>query len=135
MCVVVIIAIVWSAIGTKHLFRLDRFPIYLCFLLAVFAGWMTSLEIYGVDIVMSEWQHTGYVTAIEQSSIIGVTKVFFKTDNSSSQEDIYCVKEETQLIPILQNASANSYKVTIKYLEYLHGGWLCEEGFTITAIE
>ena len=61
--------------------------------------------------------HTGYVTAIQQEGLIFHNyKVFFKTDNSSSQEDSYCVRrDKTELAEQLREANKTRKLVTIFY--------------------
>lgn len=62
-------------------------------------------------------QHNGYVTAIEQGGIIYHNYgVYFKTDNSGSQEDQYCVRESDEtLIAQLIEFNKSKTPVTIHY--------------------
>lgn len=62
-------------------------------------------------------QHTGYVTAIDERGYIWKNyDVYFKTDNSSSQEDTYCVHRNNQeLAQELKEASQNRQQITITY--------------------
>lgn len=62
-------------------------------------------------------QHKGYVTAVEQGGIVFHNyNVYFKTDNSSSQEDIYCVQSgDSALAYELRRANQEKTLVTIKY--------------------
>lgn len=66
---------------------------------------------------LREGKHTGYVTAIEQKGYLFPNyKVYFKTDNSSSQEDDYCVnRENKKLAELLKTASAKRQLVTISF--------------------
>jgi len=61
--------------------------------------------------------HSGYVTAVDQRGYIFRNyTVYFKTDNSSSQEDVYCVREnETAKADALRVASKNRQRVTLNY--------------------
>lgn len=61
--------------------------------------------------------HTGYVTAVDQRGYIFKNyDVYFKTDNSSSQEDLYCVnRANEQLVMALKQASRDRKLVTIGY--------------------
>ena len=60
-------------------------------------------------------QHTGYVTAIEKEGIFWKTwRVYIKTDPQSSQEDKYCVEDES-LISKLQKMQENRQLVTLDY--------------------
>lgn len=62
-------------------------------------------------------EHSGFVTAIESTGIIWQNwRVYFKTDNSSSQEDVYCLpRESTELLAKLKEASTQRKQVTINY--------------------
>ena len=67
-------------------------------------------------------EHTGSITAIETTGIFfKTTTVYFKSDVQSSQEDMYCLIDES-LIPELKLLSENKSKVTIKYIDYLVKG-------------
>lgn len=61
--------------------------------------------------------HTGYVTAVDQRGYIFKNyDVYFKTDNSSSQEDTYCAfRNDKELIAQLQQAGRDGTRVTIDY--------------------
>lgn len=61
--------------------------------------------------------HTGYVTAIEQRGLIFHNyAVYFKTDNSSSQEDEYCLHETQQNIAEkLKEYSKSRQLITVNY--------------------
>lgn len=66
-------------------------------------------------IISEDWEHTWQVTAIERSWIFRkTTDVYFKTDISSSQEDIYCV-ENDDVEKLLREYSKSKSNVTIKY--------------------
>ena len=66
---------------------------------------------------LGKGSHTGYVTAVDQRGIVFHNyDVFFKTDNSSSQEDQYCVYEnDLALANQLQTYSQQGKRVTITY--------------------
>lgn len=61
--------------------------------------------------------HSGYVTAVDQSGLVFHNyDVYFKTDLSSSQEDLYCVnRSNQQLADQLRNYVLTGEKVTISY--------------------
>lgn len=61
--------------------------------------------------------HTGYITAVEQEGLFFHTyKVYFKTDSSSSQEDVYCIREaSTGLAQMAKEAQRSNQKVTVVY--------------------
>jgi len=62
-------------------------------------------------------EHVGYVTAVEQKGYFFRNyRVYFKTDNQSSQEDEYCVnRNNTNLIDKLKKANTTRGLVTITY--------------------
>jgi len=61
--------------------------------------------------------HTGYVTAVDQRGYIWKNyDVYFKTDVSSSQEDIYCVhRSDQELVDVLRGFAMTGKTVTILY--------------------
>lgn len=61
--------------------------------------------------------HTGYVTAVDQDGVFFTNyQVYVKTDNSSSQEDIYCVNRSNKaLIDELRTYSKSRALVTVNY--------------------
>jgi hypothetical protein len=62
-------------------------------------------------------QHTGYVTAVDYRGYIFPNyEVYFKTDVSSSQEDVYCVSRDDKTIADeLKKAAKTKERVTISY--------------------
>lgn len=77
------------------------------------------LTINGWHIDTGKGQHTGYVTAIEQSGLWWKPwSAYVKTDLSSSQEDKYCVVADNALILRLQEAAAKKEPVKVLYREY-----------------
>ena len=62
-------------------------------------------------------QHTGYVSAVDQSGVLFPNyKVYFKTDTSSSQEDVYCVHRSFKdLADSLSEMSAEHRMIQIEY--------------------
>ena len=71
-------------------------------------------------------QHTGYVSAVEQSGIIWKTwTVYIKTDPQSSQEDTYCVTNPS-VVRQLQSASIERTLVTVHYsVPWMTWKWQC----------
>ena len=72
---------------------------------------------------LGQGEHSGYITAIDQRGYIFRNyEVYFKTDNSSSQEDMYCINRNNfKLIEKAKKANTSRKQVTITY----HGvrGW------------
>lgn len=62
--------------------------------------------------------HTGYVTAVDKGGVIVQNyRVYFKSDTTSSQEDLYCAYgSNEELGKKLNEARKNKTKVTISYV-------------------
>ena len=74
--------------------------------------------------------HTGYVTAVEQEGwLFKNYRVYVKTDNSSSQEDIYCLDRSRQdLVRTAQEVSKKRELVTVEFAGVRGFGWgLCHD--------
>jgi len=72
--------------------------------------------------------HTGYITAVDQRGFwVRNYEVYFKTDNSSSQEDVYCIHQaDTELAEQARELSRSRHLVTIEYEGVRGFGWdLC----------
>lgn len=80
--------------------------------------------------------HTGIVTAVETNGIIFKTnRVYFKTNDESTQEDTYCVIGR-QLKEELINKQRSKEIVTLHYDDYLFVGYsLCKGEPIITGVE
>lgn len=81
---------------------------------------MVSLIIFASSIRLSSLgvgKHTGYVTAVDQRGwVFRNYEVYFKTDNSSSQEDTYCVhRDNIELAEKLKQYSLERKLVNITY--------------------
>ena len=64
---------------------------------------------------VNDGQHTGYVTAVEQEGWIFKTwRAYIKTDPQSSQEDKYCVTDES-LIKQLKERAKDRKLITVDY--------------------
>lgn len=80
------------------------------------------LPFIGIHYQTGKGQHTGYITAVEKSGVIWKTgRAYIKTDLSSSQEDQYCVIDDS-VYSRLEEASRNKEKLTIEHLSYLSAG-------------
>lgn len=71
--------------------------------------------------------HTGYVTAVEKSGYIFDTwTAYIKTDTQSSQEDKYCVTDQS-LVAELQSVQETNAKVTLEYQNgFFIPPWQCK---------
>lgn len=71
----------------------------------------------------SKGNHTGYITAVEKNGMIWKKgRAYIKTDTSSSQEESYCVIDET-LLEQLKVKSQNKEKVTLEFKDYFIRGF------------
>ncbi|MEK6880688.1 MAG: hypothetical protein AABY22_13810 [Nanoarchaeota archaeon] len=94
------------------------FLIVLAFLLLSF------FFIEGLQIKTTEnGSHTGYVTAVETNGLFFKTdSVYFKTDTESTQEDRYCLIDES-LKPLLLEYQQNKTLITIEFYDVIFYGW------------
>lgn len=68
-------------------------------------------------------EHTGYVTAVEKEGVFWKTgRAYIKTDNSSSQENDYCVIDEG-IYQKLQELARTKQPVTITHQSWFISGW------------
>lgn len=79
-----------------------------------------AILLLGLGIRLStvgDGRHTGFITAVEQEGLIFPNyRVYVKTDNSSSQEDVYCVdRRNKELADKLRNFSTGRQLVSISY--------------------
>jgi hypothetical protein len=72
-------------------------------------------------------EHTGFVTAIENSGyIFHTTSAYFKTNTQSSQEDKYCVTDPVVIDELKQYQESNQ-NITIEYSNnFLMPFWQCK---------
>lgn len=85
------------------------------FIVVILAGIITAPFIHFSQ--MGNGEHSGFITAIDQRGYIFRNyDVYFKTDNSSSQEDIYCInRNNPDLIKRAQEVNKTREQVTITY--------------------
>lgn len=80
------------------------------------------LSLNGIHIQTSQGEHTGYVTAVEQTGLFFKTyTAYIKTDTQSSQEDAYCVTDPA-IYSQLQTLSEQKAHVTVGYIAWLGAG-------------
>lgn len=96
------------------------------FILILIIGFIVFLcfAIFGLHIITTEsGSHTGYVTAIETNGLIFKTdSVYFKTNAESTQEDRYCILNQT-LKSKLEQYQKERKLVTIKFYTWMFYGW------------
>ena len=80
-------------------------------------------------ITTTNGRHNGQIIAVDKSGPFFQTwDVYIKSDISSSQEEMYCVRDES-LIPQLQEFSKLRQKVTIKYYDvFIVSPFACNGG-------
>ena len=85
------------------------------------------LSFTGIAVETSRGEHTGFVTAAQKNGLFFKTgRAYIKTDLSSSQEDLYCVKDDA-VLKQLQEAAKSRERVTIKYAgNFVNGFKNCE---------
>lgn len=93
----------------------------LLILSAALAACVTALLPFAIE--TGYGAHTGYITAVEQESILGRNYfVWVKTDLASSQEDLYCVRrDDAGLAEDLRGLSVSRERVTVSYQSVLAG--------------
>ncbi len=104
-----------STVTEKILFSI--FCLIVLFFLA-----MIVIGFTGLHIVTSEGEHIGYITSVEKSGVLFKTwRAYVKTDTQSSQEDAYCVVDET-IIPQLKTMAESKSHVTVTYFDWFSKG-------------
>lgn len=102
----------------------------LTLVIIIFIALFFAISPFVVVNTVGEGMHTGYVTAVDKKGIVIKNyRVYFKTDLSSSQEDMYCIPRDNIL---LANSAMESQKereqVTIRYKGNIGFGiGLCEQ--------
>ena len=77
-----------------------------------------TVSLTGLHYQTGQGEHTGFVTAVEKEGVIWKTgTAYFKTDVSSSQEDKYCVIDDS-VYARLEQASQHKEKITIQHKSY-----------------
>lgn len=97
-------------------------------------GWVILIPIllfawpvFGSFYSPTNGEHTGYVTAVENTGFIFHTwGAYFKTNTESSQEDRYCITDPT-VVEQLKYYQRAAVKVTIKYSnKFFIPFWQCK---------
>jgi hypothetical protein len=90
-----------------------------------------------LNIQLGQGQHVGYITAVDSTTSFGQhgTKIYFKTDLISAQEDKYCIdNSQTDLINQTREAQTKKLNVVIDYRNYTMTGWGACDGDVINNI-
>lgn len=81
-----------------------------------------SIIVLGLHYTTAQGEHVGYITAVEKVGVFFKTyRAYVKTDTQSSQEDSYCVVDES-LVPALEAAASSHIRVTVGYMSYFSPG-------------
>lgn len=80
------------------------------------------IPITGLHYVTGQGHHVGYITATETSGLIWKTgTAYVKSDAQSSQEDVYCVMDDSVLAQ-LKDAAEKKEKVEVTHISYFSPG-------------
>ena len=80
------------------------------------------LPVVGLHVNTGEGSQVGYVSAVEKSGLIFKTgRAYIKPTFDSTQEDIYCVVDDSVLNK-LKDASVSKSRVEIKHISWLAPG-------------
>jgi hypothetical protein len=120
---------------------IDYSFLWLCGIIVVLGGLLIAsfliiscfpVKIWGTN----HGEHTGLVTASDKEGLIWKTwTIYFKTDAQSSQEDKYCLIDES-LLEKIRDAQEKKQQVTIVYENYAIVGFpLCSGGDIITDVK
>jgi len=88
------------------------------FILSIIGIIVVILVLGGVRLSsIGQGEHSGFITAVDQNGYIFKNyDVYFKTDNSSSQEDMYCInRSNVALIEQAKEANKARKEVVITY--------------------
>ena len=91
----------------------------------------------GIHYETGKGSHVGYITSTEETGLFFKTKrAYVKTDTQSSQEDSYCVIDQT-VFSKLQKLSENKAHVEIQYISWITAGikYCAQEGDIITSVK
>lgn len=92
-----------------------------------FLGILISIPLFyfsikGVHKLVNQGEHTGYITAVEKGGLIWKTgTAYVKTDTQSSQEDAYCVMDDS-VFQRLEEAQRTKEKITVYFKAYFEAG-------------
>lgn len=80
------------------------------------------VPIFGFHYETGRGEHVGYISATEKTGIFFKTgTAYLKTDTQSSQEDAYCVIDDTVLARLAE-ASGKKEHVNVKFYSLLSAG-------------
>ena len=81
-----------------------------------------KLPVNGINIQTGSGNQTGYISAVEKSGLFWKTgTVYVKPTLESTQEDIYCVTDES-VLEKLTEVSNKKINVTVSHISWLSAG-------------
>ena len=88
-----------------------------CLIIVVLAGLVFAIVLPIAITTSRDGIHVGYITAIDKTGVLWQNyDVYVKTENESSQEDVYCVsRDNVELAEGLRQASINRQRVEVQY--------------------
>lgn len=89
------------------------------------------------NLVWGKGEHKGYITAVDthENFLSHTTTVYFKTNLQTSQEDMYCINNEsTDLIDKAKQSLSTSKNIVLKYENLSFTGWFNCSGDVIREI-
>lgn len=101
---------------------------FFAFCFVAFVLFVLVVPFTGLHYEVGRGTHTGYVTAVEKEGLIFKTyNVYFKSSAESSQEDMYCTRED--VAKNLESALKSKEQIVINYVSYFANGiTLCGSG-------
>lgn len=100
--------------------------------------WGIVILLHGVKLSsVGTGEHSGYITAVDQKGYVFKNyRIYFKTDNSSSQEDVYCIyRDDADLIEKAKEVNKNRENVVIKYKGVRGFGYDICDGSRVISID
>lgn len=93
---------------------------FILFVLAILG--MFFFALVGLHINTGHGAHVGFVTSTETTGLIFKTnRAYIKTDTQSSQEDAYCVAEDSVLADLKAHSDTHD-RVEVTYIKWLSSG-------------
>ena len=97
----------------------------------VFFGFIVLFVLAAFFRLPMNGDHVGYITAVDQG--VFCTKVYVKTDLSSSQEDIYEVANNSAAMSLLKEARDNKSNVKLTY-KAAQASWCSRDIYNVETI-
>lgn len=97
--------------------------------IGLFVGFIVAVVLFffittftGLNISTGTGSQVGYVSAVEKTGLIWKTgRLYIKPELESTQEDIYCVKNE-ELLKELEKTAETKSKIKVKHFSVISAG-------------